>query len=126
MNRTLSLAACVVSALALGACSSSPPAEVSKSELAEVRAGYGKIQTGMSRDQALGAFPYGNKVKLGATSAGGSSIEEWKVEAYNDEKDRKDLFVTFLYFLDGKLVDSSDSRIMFRENPEIITQWKAK
>ncbi len=112
------------SLLALSACSSPPPAEVSKSELAEVRSGYAKLHPGMPRDQALAAFPKGNKVKLGSASIEGVSIEEWKVEAFYDDDKRKDLFVTFLYFLDGKLVDSSDSRIEFREHPEIVSKWK--
>lgn len=123
MNR-ITVAGVALIALSLGACSSPPPAEVSKSDLAAVRASYAKLSTGMTRDQALNSFPKGNKVKLGSASVGGATIEEWKVEAYHDDDDRKDLFVTFLYFLDGKLVDSSDTRIAFREQADIVDRWK--
>lgn len=125
MNRLVPITACAaLLCISLGACSSPPPAEVSKGELAEARAGYAKLHTGMTRDQALAAFPKGNKVKLGSASIGGSTIEEWKVEAFYDDDKRKDLFVTFLYFLDGKLVDTSDSRIAFRDHPELVEKWK--
>jgi hypothetical protein len=123
--RRLTAGACLTAVVLLSACSSSPPGEVSKSELAETRAGYAKLHTGMTRDAALATFPKANKVKLGSANVGGATIEEWKVEAFYDDKDRKDLFVTFLYFLDGKLVDSSDTRIAFRENPELVDRWKA-
>ena len=125
MYRPLTIGVAAIALLSLGACSSAPPAEVSKDELGAVRSGYSKLHTGMTRDQALAAFPKGNKVKLGSSSIGGATVEEWKVEAYYDDDKRKDLFVTFLYFLDGKLVDSSDTRIAFRENPEIVDKWKA-
>lgn len=125
MQRLLTAGLCVTVLALAGGCSSSPPAEVSESELREVRSGYAKIHTGMTRDAALAAFPHGNKVKLGSTSVGGTSVEEWKVEAFHDVDDRKDLFITFLYFMDGKLVDSSDTRIMFREHPELVDRWKS-
>jgi hypothetical protein len=123
--------ACAVGAviLALGfgglaGCSSPAPGQVSKEDLAAVRTGYAKLHTGMSRDEALNSFPKANKVKLGSASMGGATIEEWKVEAFYDDDKRKDLFVTFLYFLDGKLVDQSDTRIAFRDQPDLVDRWK--
>jgi hypothetical protein len=114
----------VMSLLCAGGCADKSPAEVSSGEMASVRKSHTSLKPGTPRDQALASFPKGNKVKLGAASIGDMSIEEWKVEAFADQKKRKDLFVTFLYFLDGKLADSSDTRIDFRNNPDLVEGWK--
>ncbi|GMV25531.1 MAG: hypothetical protein AMXMBFR58_15620 [Phycisphaerae bacterium] len=126
MLRTASVAvaACVVLAAGgLCGCASKPAAEVSKGQMAEIRQVHGQLQPGAPRQQVLDSFKAGNKVKLGTSSVGGIDVEEWKVEAYYDEKERKNLFVTFLYFVNGKLADSSDARIDFRSNPELVDRW---
>ena len=117
------LRAALVAALLAG-CSSSPPAQVSKDELASVRQSHAGLVPGMPKGKALDSFKAGNKVKLGSAMIGGASIEEWKVEAFHDHDSRKDLFVTFLYFRNDVLVDSSDSRINFRENSELLERWQ--
>lgn len=116
----------VVAALAaamLNGCGSKPPAEVSKNEMAAVRQSHSAAKVGDPKQKVLDSFKSGNKVKLGASELGGATIEEWKVEAFHDEKRRKDLFVTFLYFRNDKFVDSSDTRIDFRNNAAIVDRW---
>jgi hypothetical protein len=106
-------------------CSSKPAAEVSKSDLAAVRQTHAAIKVGEPKQKVLDSFKAGNKVKLGSSVLDGAAIEEWKVEAFRDEDKRKDLFVTFLYFCDDRFVDSSDTRIDFRNNIAIVDRWKA-
>lgn len=120
---SLTAATSLLAATLLSGCASKPRAEVSEKQLVAVRDAHAMLKVGEPTQKALDSFPAGNKVKLGASELGGVSIEEWKVEAFRDEKNRKDLFVTFLYFCNGKFVDSSDTRIDFRNNPAIVSQW---
>lgn len=113
-----------VAAVTVGACSSKPAASVSRSELAAVRETQASIRMGDPTDVVLGSFKAGNKVKLGTSMLGDASIEEWKVEAFHDAKKSKDLFVIFLYFCDDRFVDSSDTRIDFRNNPALVQRWR--
>lgn len=117
------LAFAAAAALTIAGCASKPAAEVSRNELAASRRAYHDIKPGTSRDEVLSSLKSGNKVKLGASTIDGAVIEEWKYEAFHDENKRKDMFVTFLYFLDGRFVDGSDTRIDFRNNPEIVSRW---
>lgn len=119
----VSMAAAVGVCVLAGGCGSSPPAEVSKSELAAVRKTHAAVKVGESKQKVLDSYKAANKVKLGASELGGATIEEWKVEAFHDEKKRKDLFVTFLYFRNDRFVDSSDTRIDFRNNASIVEGW---
>lgn len=112
--------------LVLCGCASKPPAEVSQKELTAVRDSHAAAKIGDPKQKVLDSYQSGNKVKLGSSVAEGATIEEWKVEAYHDEKNRKDLFVSFLYFCDDRFVDSSDTRIDFRSNPDLVKQWKAE
>lgn len=114
----------VGTAALLAGCSSKPAADVSKDDLAAVRQSYGEAKIGDTRKNVLDSFPAGNKVKLGSSVIEGASIEEWKIEAFHDQDKRKDLFVTFLYFCDDKFVDSSDSRVDFRNNQALVQRWK--
>lgn len=111
--------------LGLAGCSSKPPAEVSKNELAAVRQAHAANKVGEPKQKVLNSFKAGNKVKLGSAVLEGAVIEEWKVEAFRDEDKRKDLFVTFLYFCDDRFVDGSDTRIDFRNAPDLVGRWKA-
>jgi hypothetical protein len=119
---------CLVFALAvaavLGGCSSKPVAQVSRTELASVRQTNAAIKIGDPKEKVLASFKSGNKVKLGASELDGAVIEEWKVEAFYDSKNRKDLFVSFLYFRNDRFVDSSDARIDFRNNSALTSKWK--
>lgn len=117
---------CVCAAAAmLSGCGSKPAAEVSDKELATARASYGNLTPGQSKKTVLDSFKTGNKVKLGSSVVEGATIEEWKYEAFHDEKNKRDLFVTFLYFCNDTLVDSSDKRIDFRNQPELVERWRA-
>ncbi|MCC6427584.1 MAG: hypothetical protein IT435_12280 [Phycisphaerales bacterium] len=118
----IAASACIV----VGGCASKPVAEVSEKEMTGIRQSYGNMQPGAAKDDVLKSFKAGNKVKLGSASMSGADIEEWKVEAFHDMDKRKDMFVTFLYFCNGKLVDSSDSRIKFRDEPGLIDRWRNK
>lgn len=115
--------AVVVSAIIAG-CSVKPAAQVSASELKLARQNHAALSTGSSKTQVLEAFRSGNMVKLGSSELGGVTVEEWKYEAFHDESQRKDLFVTFLYFCDDRFVDTSDSRIDFRNNPSLVEEWR--
>lgn len=111
-------------ALMAAGCGSPPAAEVSKSEMRAIRGGYAALTPGAEKDAVLSTFKAGNTVKLGTSAIEGATIEEWKAEAFRDEKARKDLFVTFLYFCDGRFVDSSDTRIDYRNNAELVARWR--
>ena len=113
-----------VGVVAGGGCKSKSAAEVSKGDMAEVRAAHAAAKLGDPKQKVLDSFTEGNKVKLGSSSVAGSTIEEWKVEAFNDQKNRKDMFVTFMYFLDDRFVDSSDTRIDYRNNQALVDRWK--
>lgn len=109
----------------VGGCSSPPPAEVSKSEMQSIRAAHEQVRPGQPKNSVLRAYKAGNTLKLGSSSIDGVTIEEWKAEAFRDEKSRKDLLVTFLYFVDDRFVDQSDARIDFRSNPDLVERWKS-
>ena len=121
-------ARCLVLALAfaavIGGCSSKPVAQVSRTELASVRQTNAAIRIGDPKQKVLGSFKSGNQVKLGASELDGAVIEEWKVEAFYDNDNRRDLFVSFLYFRNDRFVDSSDTRIDFRNNSTLTDKWK--
>lgn len=113
----------LVATLVFG-CATKPEGAVSEDELVSVRQTHAQIALGATKEATLGAFKVGNKVKLSAALLGGVNVEEWKVEAFHDEKSGRDLFVTFLYFCDGLLADQSDNRIDFRDNAELVTRWR--
>ncbi|MFO0376177.1 MAG: hypothetical protein ACK51N_03925 [bacterium] len=127
MTMKTTLLMCVMGcALACGGCASKPAAEVSSKELAAARAAHAELKPGASRQAVLDSFKAGNLVKLGNSSMAGAAIEEWKYEAFHDEKERKNLFVTFLYFCNDRFVDSSDQRIDFRNNEALVAKWIGK
>ena len=103
----------------------SDPAKVSKDQVADIRTDSQSLRIGMTKKEALGTFDRGNKVMLGTTAIGDASVEEWKVEAYHDDDwaKQRDLFVTFLYFVNGRLVDVSDKRLAPRDNPDLVDRW---
>lgn len=108
----------------LGGCSSPKPiGSVSESQMKGVRSSFSSLRTGVDRDQALAGFAAGNRVKLGSAVINGVAVEEWKAEAIREKKPRNDIFITFLYFCDDRLVDVSDTRVDFRGNPQLVEQW---
>ena len=116
---------CVLSAVLMLAGCKGDPGKVSKADLKKIRGAAENVSIGMSKDDALAAYPKGNKVRLSTSSVEGVTIEEWKVEAYHDDdwKKSRDLYVTFRYFAGDKLVDISDTRHDYREDPELVSQW---
>lgn len=122
--KTAAMAAVLAAVLGMSGCGSAPKAEVSRSELEKIRTWNQSITIGDPKAKVLKGYAAGNAVKLGSSALDGTTIEEWKAEAYHDESKRKDLFVTFLYFADEKFVDSSDTRIDFRDKPELVDRWR--
>lgn len=114
----------VIAAAAITGCASDK-AKVSRSDLQRIEASGQKLRVGMSRDEALGTFEKGNKISLSQSMMQGVSIEEWKIEAYHDDDWNKvrDQYIKFLYFANGKLVDVSNTRIDYRENPVVVDNW---
>jgi hypothetical protein len=110
--------------LVLAACSSTP-GKMDEKQLASLRADAAAITPGTSRDKALGALKGARTDRLSSTLIEGVAIEEWKVEAFHEGGAGRDLFVTFLYFADGVLVDESDRRIDYRANDALLTRWTA-
>lgn len=112
--------------LSLAACGApKSAAAVSESEMKKVRSSFANLKTGASTKDTLASFTAGNKVKLGSANIAGAAIEEWKVEAMREAKPRNDLFISFLYFCNDRLVDITDTRVDFRANPELVKQWAA-
>lgn len=112
--------------LSLAACGApKSAAAVSESEMKKVRTSFTNLKTGVSKKDALASFTAGNKVKLGSANIAGANVEEWKVEAMREAKPRNDLFISFLYFCNDRLVDVTDTRVDFRANPELVKEWAA-
>jgi soluble cytochrome b562 len=114
----------MIASLMLAACSSPKPrSHVSEKEMKDIRSAYASLATGVDKAAALAKFKAGNQVKLSSAEIAGVSIEEWKVEALREAKPRNDLFISHLYFANGRLVDISDSRVNFRENTALVERW---
>lgn len=127
VRRMIVLCVGAIGLACLPACSSPPKAgEVSTKQLATLRQTHRDVKAGASMKQALASYPGANEVRLGTSSVDGVTIEEWKVEAFNDSKSGRDLFVSFLYFAGEKLVDVSDTRIDYRGNPELVKRWASQ
>lgn len=79
------------------------------------------LRVGMSRDEALAVYPAQYMNLKSSTSDAGHVFEEWQVEAYDDSDDV--YFRRYLYMADGRLAAFSDSRIDYREHPEVMSGW---
>ena len=103
----------------------SDPAKVDKGNLSKIRESSSELTVGMAKDEALAVYKKGNTVRLSTSTVNAVAIEEWKAEAYHDDdwSKNRDLFVQFLYFADGRLVDISDTRIAYRDNPDLVSRW---
>lgn len=110
-------------AIALVGCSK-PAGSMSSSELSRVRLAADGVATGTPKSEVLKKLKPANTVKLGSAEIDGVSVEEWKAEAFYDKNNSgRDLWVRFLYFVDNRLVDVSDTRVPFREKPELVKSW---
>ncbi len=103
---------------------SSTPGKMSESGLRRVRTSAVELTPGTTYDDAIGRFEGANMVRLGSTRVDGSTVEEWKVEAFHETGSGRDLFVTFLYFIDDTLVDQSDRRLDFRTDETLVRRWQ--
>ncbi len=114
----------LVLAVALIGCGGSP-SKVSKGDLEQVRSSYDSLKVGMTHEQVEQTMRKGNLIRMGSSSMSGAAIEEYKLEAYHDDdwNKQRDLFVRFLYFAEGELVDMSSTRIDYREQPEVVRGW---
>ena len=126
MHRTIRLLTLCALATVLGGCGGDP-AKVSKDDLQRVERSQENLKIGMSKDEALGLFKKGSTTRLAATSLGEDSVEEWKVEAYHDDDWNKErsMFVTFMYFMNDRLVDISDARLVYRDNADLVQRWRS-
>ena len=82
-----------------------------------------ELAPGATPDEVRKAVQPANVVPSGSSAVDGVTVEEWKIEAFNDSDKGRDLFVRFYHFVDGRLVDTSDRRIDFRGDPEVIKGW---
>lgn len=125
--KTRSVWAVVAGALVIAGCGSPPPAgSVSRSELATIRQKQASVQIGAPKAQVLESLKPGNTIRLGSSEVAGGTVEEWKLEAFYDSDSGRELTVSFLYFLNDKLVDTSDKRLDFRDNPALVARWSGK
>ena len=95
--------------------------EVTSDEMRDLVARTRTLRVGMSREEALGAFPAECLNLKSSTTDGGSVFEEWQVEAFNDKDDV--YFRRYLYLANDRLAAFSDTRIDYRENPELMRGW---
>ena len=125
MKHTAVVIFCAV--LVLAGCRSGNKAKVSETELSAVRAAQTQLTVGASKQTTLAAFKYGKKTKLGSSKVDGVAIEEWNVEAFhdNDWAKRREMTLVYLYFLNDKLVESSDKRLNYRGTPALVEQWRS-
>ena len=114
-----------LSAALPASCGSKPKGSVSEKELAMIRDVSHSIAPGMKKSAVLPKFEKdgANVVRLSSTQLDGATIEEWKTEAFNDSKKGRDLSVQFLYFRNDVLVDLSETRIDFRNDPALTKRW---
>jgi PBP1b-binding outer membrane lipoprotein LpoB len=117
------VAAAIGAAVLLSGCGEA--SKVSSGDLNQVRSTTEDLQIGMSQDDVEKVLKKGSFKRLSTSSMNGVAIEEYKIEAYHDDdwNKRRDLFVRFLYFADGTLVEISDRRLDYRENPAISQRW---
>jgi len=120
------LPAALIAALVPIACST-PPGQVSASELAELRRTSSDVQPGLAKQQVLARFRAGERTRLGSSLVGSVTIEEWEVHAFTDpDKAGAQEFRTFLYFVDDVLVDVTLSKLSYRDSREILDEWRSR
>lgn len=110
----------------LVACAEGPAkAKVSKEDVQSTRSTFQSLSLGAPKDEVLASFKHGYELRMSASSVKGVPVEEWKIEAYNDDNWNKsrELFVGFMYFANGKLVETSSSRVDYRSNASIVENW---
>lgn len=115
----------VMAAAGLAACSSAPKGSVSKKELRDIKASAQTVAPGQPKADVLAKYEGANLVRLSSTQVDGAAIEEWKSEAFTDSDHGRDLSVQFLYFRNDILVDTSDTRLDYRGDSELMKRWAA-
>lgn len=110
-------------ACALAGCASDP-AQVSDSTYREVRQAHSQLKTGTAKKDVLKSFDDANTVMLSQSEIVEVRVEEWKVEAKKGEKEKSELFVTFLYFADDTLIEVRDKRWDYRADKSLPDRLK--
>lgn len=129
MGRTLGLVAVVAAGLLSTGCifvsggsrtyaSASP---ITATEMDDMIARTRDLRVGMPREEALNLYPAEHLNLKSSTAVDASVFEEWQVEAYSRNSDV--YFRRYLYFADGTLAAFSDTRVEYRENPEVLRGW---
>ena len=97
---------------------------VTEAEMTDMLSRTRDLRVGMAREAALGLYPATHLNLKSSTSVDGTVFEEWQVEAYSSRGDVH--FRRYLYFADGTLAAFSDSRVDYRENPEVLRGWAGR
>lgn len=124
MQRSTTVLSLVAVLGSLCGCSSTP-GKMSESDLQRVRTNAAQLAPGTTHDAAEAGLKGANFVQLGSARVDGSTVEEWKAEAFHESGSGRDLFVSFLYFLDDVLVDQSDRRLDFRTDETLLRRWRS-
>ena len=123
---TLGIGLSIIALVATLSGCSTTPGKVSESELRQVRSNAAELAPGTTHEAAVRRLDRANLVRLGSTRLDESTVEEWKAEAFHETGSGRDLFVTFLYFLDDQLVDQSDRRLDFRTDETLVRRWRGE
>ncbi len=129
MGRTLGLVAVIAAGLLSTGCifvgggsrASTTASRVTPAQVEDMIGRTRGLRVGMPREDALGLYPAEHLNLKSSTTAEGGVFEEWQVEAYSRTNDV--YFRRYLYFADGSLAAFSDSRVEYRENPEVLRGW---
>lgn len=127
LTRIIAIIALALSVALLAGCAAQGPAKakVSKDDVQTTRNEFQSLSLGTPKEKVLESFKHGYTARLSASSMSGVDVEEWKVEAYHDDNWNKtrDQFIGFMYFADGKLVATNNSRIDYRNDPAMVKEW---
>lgn len=94
---------------------------VSKTGMQELVEDNKDVRLGMSRDEAIACYPAEFATLRGQTTWSGRSLETWQVAAWQKESSNR--FERWLYFVDDSLVELSDERVGWRDNPDVRASW---
>jgi len=131
-SRVVALSAVAIGSCALGGCIISTDigggskytrarTEVSDYKLDEIVASNTRVRLGQPKHDVLATYPAETLTFKSSIKQDGSIIEEWRTEAVSRSNDV--YFRRYLYFVDDRLVEMSDDRIDYREDPRYLDRW---
>ncbi len=131
MSRTLALAS-IAAATLCGGCifvggsdrDNVTTTPITSVQMDDMIARTRQLRVGMPREDALALYPAEHLNLKSSTSAEGSVFEEWQVEAYTRHHDV--YFRRYLYFANNTLAAFSDTRVDYRENPDVLRGWSSR